>query len=349
MEKKRRGAWSNKYQGAIIVLLIVVVGFGFSLHPVRAAGTFQILNFPTSTTVTANQSYSFYVSFLYSGNNIPGVSFVGNPLPDNFNVGVITYAGNGLDNVQITGDSKNLGVYPLTLALTDNYGAFLTQPFTFTVSPVMPTNAHLTSPTAWACNDGYVNTYGYCLPPQNGTISSGVLTCSTGYMNQSGTCKPESEIANTLCFGYTQYAKGDGSPAGSYTASGTLICNCPPNETWNSTINKCNATPIAVPTVTAPIENPVTLTPSPTPVVSEPVSSPSVSITANLSVGASGQNVVALQTFLIAKGFLTMPAGTAEGYFGNLTKQTLVAYQKSVGLPATGYCGPMTRLAIKAG
>jgi peptidoglycan hydrolase-like protein with peptidoglycan-binding domain len=44
-----------------------------------------------------------------------------------------------------------------------------------------------------------------------------------------------------------------------------------------------------------------------------------------------------------------MPVGIVEGYFGNLTKQTLVAYQKSVGLPATGYCGPMTRLAINAG
>jgi peptidoglycan hydrolase-like protein with peptidoglycan-binding domain len=74
-----------------------------------------------------------------------------------------------------------------------------------------------------------------------------------------------------------------------------------------------------------------------------------VSITQNLSIGASGQNVIALQTFLIAKGFLTMSPGTSEGYFGNLTKQALVAYQKSVGLPATGYCGSMTRSAISAG
>jgi hypothetical protein len=250
--------WSNKYKGAIILLLIVAAGFGFSFHSARAAGTFQILNFPASTTVTVNQPYSFYVSFLYSGNNIPGISFVGNPLPDNFNVGVITYAGNGLDNVQITGESKNLGVYPLTLELTDNYGAFLTQPFAFTVSPVVPTNAHLTSPTTWSCNDGYVNTYGYCQPPQNGTISNGVLTCGTGYINVNSTCQPESEIANTLCYSYTQYSKGDGSSAGSYTASGTLVCNCPPNETWNSAINKCNATSVVTPTVTATIETSAT-------------------------------------------------------------------------------------------
>jgi hypothetical protein len=349
MDTKRKRAWSDKYQGAIIVLLIVAAGFGLSLHSARAAGTFQILNFPTSTTVTANQSYSFYVSFLYSGNNVPGVSFVGNPLPDNFNVGVITYEGNGLDNVQITGDSKNLGVYPLTLALTDNYGAFLTQPFTFTVSPVVPTNAHLTSATTWTCNDGYVNMYGTCEPPQNGMISNGTLTCNTGYMDENGACTPSSEIANTECYMYTGYAKGDGNPAGSYNASGVLICNCPPSETWNPTSDRCDATSVVAPTVTTPIENPVTPPSSPIPVVSVPASSPSISITANLSVGASGQNVVALQTFLIAKGFLTMPVGIVEGYFGNLTKQTLVAYQKSVGLPATGYCGPMTRLAINAG
>jgi peptidoglycan hydrolase-like protein with peptidoglycan-binding domain len=59
--------------------------------------------------------------------------------------------------------------------------------------------------------------------------------------------------------------------------------------------------------------------------------------------------VANLQTFLEAKGFLTMPAGTAAGYFGGLTKQALIAFQKSVGLPDSGYCGPMTRAAINGG
>jgi hypothetical protein len=349
MDTKRRWAWSNKYQGAIIVLLIVVAGFGSLLNPARAAGTFQILNFPTSTTITAGQQYDFYISFLYSGDNIPSVSLVGNPLPDGQTVGVIIPSGNGLYNVQVSGKSSNIGTYPLTLELTDNYGAFLTQPFTFIMKQVLPMNTHATSPTTYACNSGYEWNGVACQLPSNGTLVGGVLTCNAGYVNYSGTCELGSELANNLCSGYTQYNPGDGSPFGSYTSSGILMCNCPPNETWNSATNKCNATSVVVPTITASIENPVTPTPPPTPVVSTPVSSPSVSITTNLSVGASGQNVIALQTFLIAKGFLTMPAGTSEGYFGNLTKQTLVAYQKSVGLPATGYCGPMTRLAINAG
>jgi murein L,D-transpeptidase YcbB/YkuD len=71
-----------------------------------------------------------------------------------------------------------------------------------------------------------------------------------------------------------------------------------------------------------------------------------IAINQNLSVGASGNDVISLQSFLMNKGFLTLPAGTAQGYFGNLTKTALVSFQASVSLPATGYCGPMTRAAI---
>jgi murein L,D-transpeptidase YcbB/YkuD len=88
------------------------------------------------------------------------------------------------------------------------------------------------------------------------------------------------------------------------------------------------------------------------PVLSAPVSvatsSPSVVINQNLSVGASGSSVINLQEFLVSKGFLALPAGMTEGYFGNLTKKALVSFQASVGLPATGYCGPMTRTAINS-
>jgi len=69
----------------------------------------------------------------------------------------------------------------------------------------------------------------------------------------------------------------------------------------------------------------------------------------NLSVGSTGNDVVALQSFLVSKGFLTMPAGVAEGYFGSLTKAAAVAYQASVGLPSTGFVGPMTRNVLNAG
>jgi hypothetical protein len=68
-----------------------------------------------------------------------------------------------------------------------------------------------------------------------------------------------------------------------------------------------------------------------------------------LSVGSTGNDVVALQSFLVSKGFLTMPAHVDEGYFGSLTKAAVVAYQASVSLPSTGYVGPMTIKVLNAG
>lgn len=64
----------------------------------------------------------------------------------------------------------------------------------------------------------------------------------------------------------------------------------------------------------------------------------------NLTIGSRGTDVVQLQQFLVGKGFLTMPAGVAYGYFGPLTQSALARYQASVGIaPAVGYFGPITR------
>lgn len=69
----------------------------------------------------------------------------------------------------------------------------------------------------------------------------------------------------------------------------------------------------------------------------------------DLTVGSKGDDVVALQTVLVSKGFLTMPAGVAMGYFGNLTKAAVAAWQASAGIsPAAGYVGPKSRAALNA-
>jgi len=71
--------------------------------------------------------------------------------------------------------------------------------------------------------------------------------------------------------------------------------------------------------------------------------------TRNLTIGSTGNDVVALQTWLEARGFLTIPAGVAKGYFGPLTRSALAAYQASVGIsPAVGYFGPITRTNINS-
>jgi hypothetical protein len=67
----------------------------------------------------------------------------------------------------------------------------------------------------------------------------------------------------------------------------------------------------------------------------------------NLTVGSKGADVSALQSFLVGKGFLTMPAGVAMGNFGPLTKTALAGYQSANGIsPAAGYFGPVTRAKV---
>jgi hypothetical protein len=71
--------------------------------------------------------------------------------------------------------------------------------------------------------------------------------------------------------------------------------------------------------------------------------------TTDLTVGSKGADVTALQTWLVGKGFLTMPAGVAMGYFGSVTKAALAKYQVSAGItPAAGYFGPITRAKVNA-
>ncbi|MES2225392.1 MAG: peptidoglycan-binding protein [Patescibacteria group bacterium] len=67
--------------------------------------------------------------------------------------------------------------------------------------------------------------------------------------------------------------------------------------------------------------------------------------TRDLTVGSTGADVTALQTWLIAKGF-SIPAG-ATGYFGAQTKAALAAFQAANAItPAAGYFGPITRAKV---
>ena len=40
----------------------------------------------------------------------------------------------------------------------------------------------------------------------------------------------------------------------------------------------------------------------------------------DLTIGSTGKDVVELQTLLIKKGLLVMPAGVPKGYFGHITR-----------------------------
>jgi len=71
-----------------------------------------------------------------------------------------------------------------------------------------------------------------------------------------------------------------------------------------------------------------------------------------LSVGSTGADVTALQNWLIAEGF-SIPAissgAASPGYFGSQTQGAVEKYQASVGIPNTGFVGPLTVAALNKG
>jgi len=68
-------------------------------------------------------------------------------------------------------------------------------------------------------------------------------------------------------------------------------------------------------------------------------------ITKSLTLGSRGDEVSALQQYLIDEGLLNVEAPT--GYFGAMTKAAVVAWQKANGVtPASGYFGPISRAAL---
>ncbi|MEK9154586.1 MAG: peptidoglycan-binding domain-containing protein [Patescibacteria group bacterium] len=77
--------------------------------------------------------------------------------------------------------------------------------------------------------------------------------------------------------------------------------------------------------------------------------SPSYSFTKSLTIGATGDDVKALQQFLNSKGFTVATSGAGSvgnesTYFGSKTAAALAKYQASVGIsPAVGYFGSITR------
>lgn len=64
-------------------------------------------------------------------------------------------------------------------------------------------------------------------------------------------------------------------------------------------------------------------------------------ITAQLDPGARGYNVTNLQTFF-ADNAAIYPSGLVTGYFGGLTKASVIRFQSTYGLGQVGRVGPLT-------
>src|SRR4051812_19343034 len=70
-------------------------------------------------------------------------------------------------------------------------------------------------------------------------------------------------------------------------------------------------------------------------------------LTRQLQLGMSGQDVSALQSFL-ALDSSVYPQGLITGYFGPLTKAAVIRFQTKNGISAVGRVGPITMNAINS-
>src|SRR3989344_3151646 len=68
-----------------------------------------------------------------------------------------------------------------------------------------------------------------------------------------------------------------------------------------------------------------------------------VPITHTLTVGSEGQEVSTLQSILSQLSLFT---GEITGYFGQITKQAVMAFQKAHDLDPAGIVGPLTRSVL---
>ena len=83
-------------------------------------------------------------------------------------------------------------------------------------------------------------------------------------------------------------------------------------------------------------------TPPPPPPESPPVS---FTFTKDLKMGDRGDEVKKLQEVL-AKDLEVYPEGQVSGYFGALTKQAVIRFQKKYGIAQVGRVGPQTRAKL---
>jgi hypothetical protein len=176
------------------------------------------------------------------------------------------------------------------------------------------------------------------LPNAQWNSTSNSCVCNSGYLSVGGVCT-YFDPATILGLQNTSAC-----PANSTYTGNECICNTGYKADLYKTFCAAEAPATTTPSYT--IITPPVITPAAT---STPIFTSFLNLLAvnqNLKTGSSGNDVISLQKFLEAKGILTLPAGTTEGYFGSLTKQALISFQISVGLPATGYFGPMTRAAI---
>jgi hypothetical protein len=75
---------------------------------------------------------------------------------------------------------------------------------------------------------------------------------------------------------------------------------------------------------------------------------PNLTVSRDMTTGATGPDVVVLQGLLSELGYLNVPAGVPFGYYGSLTQNAVARYQTARNVtPSAGYFGSLTKTALR--
>ncbi len=171
-----------------------------------------------------------------------------------------------------------------------------------------------------------------CRVTQVGTVFSSPIKLISNTTIKAITCTSPSTFSNVATFVYT-FASGGG---GGGTKPNVVTCEtdatyCPPDAPISGEVS----TALNAPAFANILANTDTTT-----------------FARDLTLGSNGVDVAIMQQLLIRRGGVAAAAlarAGATGYFGPITQNALIEFQKSTGItPAVGYFGPKTRARINA-
>ena len=152
-------------------------------------------------------------------------------------------------------------------------------------------------------------------------------------------------LALSGCGGVTFGKNASASPP---AAQGTtpVADPVPTDPTTSGPTDPVTATADPTPTTPAPTTTTTTPKPTPKPTPPKPTPKPVPTEGDTLHAGDTGPYVKQVQQRLAALGYWN---GSADGVYGGLTSQAVMALQKAAGLGRDGVLGPATRRALQNG
>jgi len=117
----------------LVFFLLMFIYFGQNKNA-NAAGSIQSVTFHSTSTVATRQPVSIPFQYIYSGDYFTSATIISSHFPDGMKLSSIEYGKNGFNTVYYYGTPTKAGNYKITLLITDNNGALLTQTFSFIVT-----------------------------------------------------------------------------------------------------------------------------------------------------------------------------------------------------------------------